>query len=210
MSRGRVNDLGPRYEDALGYAARIHRGQTRKGSDTPYLSHLLAVSALVIEDGGSEDEAIAALLHDAVEDQGGLERLEEIAQALRRRGRLHRREVQRLRRVREDGVAQRKERLPRRATRGALAGVHRVSVADKVHNLRSHRARLPDQQGIPLEHLQPRRAQNAKAQLWYYRSLCLTYKAAGQEGRPVRRARAPRARPRAARRARDAHRRRAA
>lgn len=63
--------LGPRFEEALVYAARLHATQTRKGSGIPYISHLLGVSALTLEYGGGEDEAIAALLHDAVEDQGG-------------------------------------------------------------------------------------------------------------------------------------------
>lgn len=69
---------GERFERALVYAARAHRGQLRKGSQVPYISHLLAVSALVIEDGGDEDEAIAALLHDVVEDQGGASRLADV------------------------------------------------------------------------------------------------------------------------------------
>lgn len=72
------NKLGPRFEDALVYATRIHSNQTRKQSDVPYIAHLLGVTALVLEDGGDEDEAIAALLHDTVEDQGGLRTLEEI------------------------------------------------------------------------------------------------------------------------------------
>lgn len=71
--------LGPRYSEALVYAAALHRTQRRKGADTPYLGHLLAVSALVIEAGGDEDQAIAALLHDAVEDQGGAPRAQDIA-----------------------------------------------------------------------------------------------------------------------------------
>ena len=70
--------LSDRFDDALVYAARLHRTQTRKGSDIPYVSHLLAVCSLVIEHGGSEDQAIAALLHDAAEDQGGEARLREI------------------------------------------------------------------------------------------------------------------------------------
>ena len=53
------------------FAAKLHREQRRKGSKVPYVSHLLAVASLVIEHGGDEDEAIAALLHDAIEDQGG-------------------------------------------------------------------------------------------------------------------------------------------
>ncbi len=60
-----------RFEDALVLAAQLHREQRRKGSNVPYVSHLLAVSSLVIEHGGDEDQAIAALLHDAIEDQGG-------------------------------------------------------------------------------------------------------------------------------------------
>ena len=60
--------LSERFDEALGYAARQHRQQLRKGSRVPYMSHLMSVSALVMEHGGSEDQAIAALLHDAVED----------------------------------------------------------------------------------------------------------------------------------------------
>jgi (p)ppGpp synthase/HD superfamily hydrolase len=59
-----------RFEKALSFAAALHRQQVRKGTQTPYVGHLLAVAALVIEDGGCEDEAIAALLHDSLEDQG--------------------------------------------------------------------------------------------------------------------------------------------
>ena len=70
--------LTDRFDDALVYASRLHREQTRKGSDIPYVAHLLAVCSLVIEHGGSEDQAIAALLHDAAEDQGGEPRLNEI------------------------------------------------------------------------------------------------------------------------------------
>lgn len=70
--------LTERFPAALAYACALHNNQTRKGVATPYLSHLMAVSALVLEHGGSEDQAIAALLHDAVEDQGGLATAREI------------------------------------------------------------------------------------------------------------------------------------
>jgi (p)ppGpp synthase/HD superfamily hydrolase len=63
--------LGERFDSALSLARELHSDQRRKGSEIPYLAHLLGVASLVLEDGGSEDEAIAALLHDAVEDQGG-------------------------------------------------------------------------------------------------------------------------------------------
>ena len=80
MSPGNIPKqfLGDRFDKAMVYAARLHASQTRKGSDIPYIAHLLGVTAIVLEDGGDEDEAIAALLHDAVEDQGGLSTLEEI------------------------------------------------------------------------------------------------------------------------------------
>lgn len=62
--------LSSRFKAALVFATRAHAGQQRKGTGIPYVSHLLAVAALVLEHGGGEDEAIAALLHDAPEDQG--------------------------------------------------------------------------------------------------------------------------------------------
>lgn len=64
-------ELSTRFDEALIFASRLHAKQVRKGSGIPYISHLLAVTALVLEHGGGEDEAIAALLHDAIEDQGG-------------------------------------------------------------------------------------------------------------------------------------------
>ena len=61
--------LTARFDRALAFASELHRGQTRKATAVPYVSHLLAVAAIAIEHGASEDEAIAALLHDAIEDQ---------------------------------------------------------------------------------------------------------------------------------------------
>lgn len=63
--------LGDRFAESLSYAARLHATQTRKAKDTPYIAHLLGVASLAIDGGADEDEAIAAVLHDAVEDQGG-------------------------------------------------------------------------------------------------------------------------------------------
>ncbi|HXK34176.1 MAG TPA: HD domain-containing protein [Dehalococcoidia bacterium] len=83
MKRTQVEDgtlLTKRFDDAFAYAAELHREQKRKGTDIPYVSHLLSVAALVLEHGGDEDEAIAALLHDAAEDQGGQEALNQIRQ----------------------------------------------------------------------------------------------------------------------------------
>jgi (p)ppGpp synthase/HD superfamily hydrolase len=68
----------PRLAAAFAYAEQVHRGQTRKKTRAPALSHLMAVASLVLENGGDEDEAIAALLHDAPEDCQGAETLREI------------------------------------------------------------------------------------------------------------------------------------
>ncbi|MGN0930615.1 MAG: HD domain-containing protein [Thermoguttaceae bacterium] len=70
--------LSERYDAALLWASELHRRQMRKNGDVPYLSHLLRVSGLALDYGCSEDVAIAALLHDSVEDCGGIERLKEI------------------------------------------------------------------------------------------------------------------------------------
>lgn len=73
-----TTQLGERYLDAVRMATELHADQLRKGTSIPYISHLLGVSAIVLESGGTEDEAIAGLLHDAVEDQGGPATLEAI------------------------------------------------------------------------------------------------------------------------------------
>lgn len=70
--------LTRRFDDAFQLAHDLHRAQTRKRSDIPYITHLMAVAGLVLEFGGDEDTAIAALLHDAVEDQGGQTTLDKI------------------------------------------------------------------------------------------------------------------------------------
>jgi (p)ppGpp synthase/HD superfamily hydrolase len=70
--------LTRRFDEAFRYAHQLHRNQERKGTSIPYISHLMTVAALVIEHGGSEEQAIAALLHDAAEDQSGASTLKEI------------------------------------------------------------------------------------------------------------------------------------
>src|SRR5688572_8301077 len=72
--------LSQRFEQALIYAVLIHAGQVRKGTEIPYVSHLLGVASIALEYGANEDEAIGALLHDAGEDAGGRGRIEDIRQ----------------------------------------------------------------------------------------------------------------------------------
>jgi (p)ppGpp synthase/HD superfamily hydrolase len=73
-----MSELSSRFDEAVRYAREVHAGQLRKGGRAPYVSHLLGVASIVLDDGGTEDEAIAALLHDAAEDHGGRPRLDDI------------------------------------------------------------------------------------------------------------------------------------
>lgn len=128
--------LSTRFEAALVYVTRLHANQIRKGSSIPYISHLLSVAALVLENGGDEDEAIAALLHDAVEDQGGAKTREEIRQ------RFGERVVSIVDGCTEDETQPKppwKERKLSYLEKLRLAPLEaqRVSLADKLHNARS-------------------------------------------------------------------------
>jgi (p)ppGpp synthase/HD superfamily hydrolase len=166
--------LTDRFETALAYAARVHRQQRRKGTDIPYVGHLLIVAGLVIEDGGDEDEAIAALLHDAVEDQGGEPRLEDI------RARFGARVAAIV-----DGCTD-TDKVPKPPWQArkqaylehldtASAAVRRVSAADKLHNAR---AILADY-GVHGEALWSRFNASRDEIVWYYRSLADTFQRRG-------------------------------
>jgi hypothetical protein len=157
--------LGEQFEEALTYATQVHASQRRKGGDVPYVAHLLGVTSLVLEDGGGEQEAVAALLHDAVEDQGGAERLEdirarfggEVAEIVA--GCSDTDEVPKPAwRIRKE------EYIAHLAT--ARPEVVRVSLADKVHNARSV---LFDYR-LMGDELWKRFNPDAD-HLWYYRSL---------------------------------------
>lgn len=128
--------LGDRFQQALTMAAAAHRDQRRTGTDIPYVAHLLAVCAIVIEDGGDEDEAIAALLHDAVEDQGGQAMLLSVRERFGER-------VARIVLALTDAMDEpelswraRKERYLAHLEH-AVDDELRVSVADKLHNARA-------------------------------------------------------------------------
>jgi len=157
---------GPRFADALQFAAQAHATQTRKGKSTPYVAHLLAVAALVIEHGGDEDTAIAALLHDAVEDQGGRPMLERIRQRFGEKVAGIVLECTDAEVVPKPPWEERKRAyvaaIPRKSDEGRL-----VSLADKVHNAREI---LEDyrQDG---EALWGRFNGGRKGTLWYYRAL---------------------------------------
>jgi (p)ppGpp synthase/HD superfamily hydrolase len=171
--------LTSRFAEAFAYAASLHARQVRKGTNVPYLSHLMSVAALVLEDGGDEDEAIAGLLHDAVEDQGGQPTLDEIR---RRFGAKVARIV--LGCTDSDTVPkppwrERKEGYIAHI-RHAEADVRRVSSADKLHNARSI---LTDYR-VMGDALFARFTASKEETLWYYRSLIEAFRAAGS-GRMV-------------------------
>ena len=166
--------LSARFEEALVFAMRLHASQYRKGTNVPYVAHLLGVTSLVLEQGGSEDETIAALLHDAVEDQGGAATREEIR---RRFGD----EVAAI----VDGCTDattipkppwRKRKETYIAHLGqATASVRLVSAADKLHNARTI---LADYQKLG-EALWERFNGGKQGTLWYYRTLVETLRAGG-------------------------------
>jgi (p)ppGpp synthase/HD superfamily hydrolase len=131
--------LTDRFVKAVDYAVELHRRQLRKGTSIPYVTHLFAVCSHVLEDGGKEDEAIAALLHDGPEDQGGKPVLEEITSRFGV-------EVGEMVEALSDAMpAAGQAKAPWRARKEAYLGhlpeatpsVLRISLADKLHNARS-------------------------------------------------------------------------
>jgi (p)ppGpp synthase/HD superfamily hydrolase len=172
--------LTERFDRALLYATHVHGGQVRKGTGTPYVAHLLAVAATVLEYGGDEDLAIAALLHDSVEDQGGTARLADVRNRFGER-------VARVVAACSDSLAdtgagerkppwrERKERYIAHL-RTADRDILQVSLADKVHNARAilRDARKPDVG----DKIWARFSQPKDQTLWYYRSLAEVFRAA--------------------------------
>jgi GTP pyrophosphokinase len=163
-------NLTRRFTDAFIYAAELHANQVRKGTPAPYISHLMAVSAIVIENGGNEDEAISALLHDAIEDQGGDATRQEI---IRRFGKNVASIV--------DGCTD-AETIPKPPWRErkeqyiahlaeASPSVRLVSSADKLHNARTI---LSDYRQLG-ESLWTRFNGGREGTLWYYRALVAAF-----------------------------------
>lgn len=163
--------ISPLFTEAFRYAAEVHGQQTRKGSRIPYISHLMAVSALVIEHGGNEREAIAALLHDMVEDQGGVARLDEIRSRFGD-------EVAEIvagctdawTEPKPDWQKRKEEHI--RHLEQAPPSVLLVSAADKLHNAR---AILSDYREVG-ERLWERFSGGKNGTMWYYRDMLAVYR----------------------------------
>jgi (p)ppGpp synthase/HD superfamily hydrolase len=158
--------LGSRFNDAFVYAARMHASQTRKKTDVPYISHLMSVAGLVLEAGGGEDEGIAALLHDVVEDCGGHPVLEEVRQRFGER-------VAKIVQGCTDAYTIPKPPWKQRkldyldVLRRADEDIRLVSAADKLHNVRTILADYRRGGDSVWERFSGRR----DGTLWYYRAV---------------------------------------
>ena len=166
IDQSAASALTRRFVDAVGYAVGLHLDQSREGSGVPYAGHLLGVCSLVLEAGGSEDEAIAALLHDAGEDRGGEARLVEIRERFGGN-------VAGIVRACSDSLLQNKPDWKTRKEAylehldGQPQSVLLVSLADKLFNAR---AILRDYRSVG-ESLWMRFSAGRDGVLWYYRSL---------------------------------------
>jgi (p)ppGpp synthase/HD superfamily hydrolase len=162
--------LGFRLQRAFRYAAEKHAGQTRKQTAVPYLSHLMAVASLVLEAGGDEEMAIAALLHDVVEDCGGMPTLREVRKLFGRRvANIVEGCTDSFGEPKPEWVERKKDYL--REVQRADAETRLVSAADKLHNVR---AILTDYRHDG-EEIWSRFSGKKDGTLWYYRALSNEY-----------------------------------
>ncbi len=159
-------ELTERFDRAFLLASELHRTQMRKSTEIPYISHLMTVSALVLENGGTEDEAIAALLHDAVEDQGGPATLQRIREEFGDTVADIVMELSDTDQTPKPPWRARKEQYLRHLEVAPLS-VLRVSAADKRHNARS----IVKDYLLVGDDLWNRFSAPAAEQIWYYRSL---------------------------------------
>jgi (p)ppGpp synthase/HD superfamily hydrolase len=166
--------LTTRFEEALVYATRLHASQFRKGTNIPYISHLLSVAALVLEDGGDEEPTIAALLHDAIEDGGGDKTRQEIRQKFGERVASIVEGCTDSDVIPKPPWRERKERYIQQFRTSSIE-VHRVSLADKLHNARSI---LSDWYRVG-ESVWSRFKGGKEGTLWYYRTLLEAAREAG-------------------------------
>jgi (p)ppGpp synthase/HD superfamily hydrolase len=167
--------LTDRFESALTYAFRLHANQYRKDGTTPYIAHLLSVSALVLENGGDEDEAIAALLHDAIEDQGGVPTGKAIRQQFG--DRVFAIVDDCTEPISKNYTWRQRKQAHLDHLQQASPAVCRVSLADKLHNLRSLLLSL-QQEG---EQVWQRFNSDKANHIWFYNSLSAVYQARSQD-----------------------------
>jgi (p)ppGpp synthase/HD superfamily hydrolase len=164
--------LTSRFADALTYAADLHNGQLRKGGEIPYLGHLLSVAGLVIEADGSETQAIAALLHDAAEDQGGESTLAEIQERFGQQVAKIVTECSDTFETPKPPWRERKERYIAHLDEASQDTIL-ISLADKLDNAR---AILRDLRTHGPDLWERFNVKDPQQHLWYYRSLLAVYK----------------------------------
>ncbi len=188
----RGQQLAGRFADAVAYAATAHGDQVRKGTDLPYVSHLLAVAALVLEHGGSELQAVAGVLHDVVEDGGGMPRLDDV------RATFGPDVAQLVDDLSDAAPAPGEDKAPwpqrKQAYLDHLAGLLDagspavlVSCCDKLHNAESIVADGTDPLGHPGLDVFDRFTATPEQTSWYYRQLAATYRGADLPARLVAR-----------------------
>jgi (p)ppGpp synthase/HD superfamily hydrolase len=170
--------LTPAFVDAIQYAIEKHGRQTRKGSDIPYLGHLLSVAGLVVDADGTETQAIAALLHDAAEDQGGEATLAEIREKFGTEVAAIVDECSDTFETPKPPWRERKENYIRHLP-GASDDAILVSLADKLHNAR---ALLRNFRDVGDKLWGRFNEQDPQEHLWYYRSLLKVYTGRGHDG----------------------------
>jgi (p)ppGpp synthase/HD superfamily hydrolase len=167
--------ISPKFLEALGYSFDIHKAQLRKGTKIPYIAHLLAVCAIVIEYGGEEEHAIAALLHDAAEDGGGEAVLCEIELRFGRR-------VAGIVKACSDSITENESDKPDWKLRKEfyLSSIREkhydaliVSLADKIHNSRS----IANDLRVIGEAVWERFKGGREGTLWYYKLLLNRFEA---------------------------------
>ena len=175
--RGNAIKLGSRFERAFLFAKEKHAGQTRKASGVPYLAHLMGVASLALEYGGDEDVAIAALLHDVVEDCGGRAMLKEVKR------RFGSRVAKMVEGCTDSDTVPKRPWRERKDTylqhlKSADEETRLVSAADKLNNLRSILSDYREVGEVVWERFKGGR----EGTLWYYRALLEEF----QRGKPNR------------------------
>lgn len=173
--------VGKRFREALVWSAELHEDQLRKGGGVPYVAHLLGVASIVLEHGGDENQAIAALLHDALEDQahkmstgeirarfGG--QVEQIVDACTDGD-----PEEQLDRNQERWYARKRKYIAAIPAKPEEAII--VSMADKLYNAR---AILEDYRAIG-ESLWPRFTTGREGTLWYYRAMVDAFESFGHD-----------------------------
>lgn len=174
MKKSQREQFTVRFNAAFSYAASAHAGQTRKGTSRPFIGHLMSVAALVLEYGGDEEQAIAALLHDAVEAAGGRTRLEDIRRKFGRR-------VARIVAGCSDSFSEIPAERPPWVNRKRAyiarvpaepAAVKLVSAADKLSNVRELASDLRSHGPATFARFEGGR----DGTLWYYRELARAFR----------------------------------